>query len=470
MYPMYNDTNNYNNFNYDIFPLVATKDKPTVIHIRPLGGREYFIPGEKYDLSINALDGGNPRDFPATGDFREREIVCNEEGGFDIPHTFDKEQEYYLIFRDKDGNKVETFSVYCVEEDLSGRYPFIGDLHMHTNLSDGRETPEVVCANYRRHGYDFTVISDHRRYYPSLRAIDCYKDVPIEFNIVAGEEVHMPPVYGKTNDVHIVNFGGEYSINALTEGSAIDEKGSDPAYRSLYGKCPDTMTYDEYQAKMQALADATDVPDTVDAIPYAVCKWIFDEIKKANGLGIFAHPTWRREAYHVPEAFTDYMMEQQPFDAFEVLGGERYFEHNGFQTVRYYEERAKGRRFPIVGSTDSHSSYPTNKGAYICSTIVFSPENERTALIDSIKKFYSAAVDGISAPEFRIVGENRFVRYSCFLLKSFFPRHDELSYEEGRLMKEYVTGTEEEKENAAKTLAFISGRMRKQREKYFDFA
>lgn len=466
---MANDTNSYNLYNYDVFPLVVKAGKETVIHIRPLGGRREFTPGETYHLSVNALDGGNPKDFPATGDFRKLDVICNENGGFDVPLTFDKEQEFFLALNNAEDKRVNRFSVYCVKEDLAGRYPFIGDLHMHTNRSDGRELPEVVAANYRKHGYDFTVISDHGRYYPSLDAIAAYKDVPTEFNIVCGEEVHLPPVYGKTNDVHIVNFGGEYSINALTKGCHVDEKGTDPAYRSLYGKCPDHMSYEEYQAKMQELADKTEVPDDVDVIPYTVCKWIFDEIKKANGLGIFAHPTWKRDAYHVPEAFQDYMFETQPFDAFEVLGGERYFEHNGFQTVRYYEEKAKGRNFPIVGSTDSHSSYPTNAGAYIASTIVFSPENERKALIASIKDFYSVAVDGISAPEFRIVGDSRLVRYGCFLLKNFFPRHDELSYEEGRLMKDYVTGTEDERETAAATLKAINGRMKKQREKYFDF-
>ncbi len=469
MYPMANSTNNYNDFNYDVFPLVVAKDKETTVHIRPQGGRREFVPGEKYELSINALDGGNPKDFPATGDFKKREIVCNADGGFDITHTFDKEQEYYLIFRDAEDKKINCFSVYCVDGDLSGRYPFIGDLHMHTNRSDGRETPETVCANYRSYGYDFTVISDHCRYYPSLDAINFYKDVPIEFNIVCGEEVHLPPVYGKTNDVHIVNFGGEYSINALTEGAANREVSDAPERRSLNGVCPDVMTYDEYQAKMQELADNVKVPDDVDAVPYAVCKWIFDEIKKANGLGIFAHPTWKRDAYHVPEAFQDYMFETQPFDAFEVLGGERYFEHNGFQTVRYYEELAKGRRFPIVGSTDSHSSYFTNPGAYIAATMVFSPENERKAIISSIKDFRSVAIDSISNPEFRLVGEKRLVRYGCFLLKHFFPRHDELCCEEGRLMKVYANGTDEEKQSAAETLKFISGRMKKQREKYFDF-
>jgi hypothetical protein len=162
------------------------------------------------------------------------------------------------------------------------------------------------------------------------------------------------------------------------------------------------------------------------------------------------------------------MTEQHPFDAFEVLGGERYYEHNGFQTIRYYEDRMKGRHYPIVGSTDSHSSYVSNDGALICSTIVFSPENERKALISSIRDFYSVAVDTISK-EFRLVGENRFVRYACFLLNNYFPRHDELCREEGRLMRICAVGTEEEREDAIKQLTAINGRMKKFMEKYFSF-
>ena len=85
-----------------------------------------------------------------------------------------------------------------------------------------------------------------------------------------------------------------------------------------------------------------------------------------------------------------------------------------------------------------------------------------------MKGFYSVAVDTISR-EFRLVGENRLVRYGCFLLKNYFPLHDELCAEEGRLMKQYVTGTPEEREGAAATLRAIHGRMKRLREKVFAF-
>jgi len=268
--------------------------------------------------------------------------------------------------------------------------------------------------------------------------------------------------------VHIVNFGGEYSINALTEGEAVDEKGTDPKYRSLYGKCPDYMPKEEYDALMRRLISEADIPEGIDPYAAVCCKWIFDEIRKANGLGIFAHPNWIANVFHVPEVFTEYIMETQPFDAFEVLGGENYYEQNGFQTIKYYEDRAKGRRYPVVGSTDSHSSHESNRNSMICSTIIFTPECERTALIGAVKDFYSVAVDTISE-EFRLVGESRFVRYGCFLLKNWFPIHDDLCIEEGRLMKQYVTGTESERAEAKALLTAINGRMKRLREKYFAF-
>ena len=38
---------------------------------------------------------------------------------------------------------------------------FKGNIHTHTTESDGDETPEKVVRWFRRHGYDFLVLSDH---------------------------------------------------------------------------------------------------------------------------------------------------------------------------------------------------------------------------------------------------------------------------------------------------------------------
>ena len=117
--------------------------------------------------------------------------------------------------------------------------------------------------------------------------------------------------------------------------------------------------------------------------PNAACVWIFNHIRKAGGVGIYCHPYWISDMFQVPENITEYMLTQHPFDAYELLGGEVYYEQNGFQIASWNDIRAKGIDFPIVASTDSHCSYPTSPISHAVRTIAFSPENKREAILDS---------------------------------------------------------------------------------------
>ena len=460
-----------NLYNFDIYPKVVCAGKPVHMTIRALGSRQQFVPGTRYQLTVKASTGGKPEYYPATSRYETLDVECSAEGGFEFDYTFSKEQEYYIdiFYIDRRGNNVkERFNVYCVESDLAGKYPFIGDLHIHSDCSDGSQDPETVVANYRKHGYDFIAVTDHRRYYPSLRARKLISEVPTELNVLPGEEVHIPRVHDCFIEPHIVNVGGSYSVNAIVPRDDVEEIALDPKNRSLDGNCPKVMTKEEYEAVIDKTADSLDIPEDVDRITAGGVKWVFDEIRRAGGLAIYAHPTWIPDTFHVPDAVQKFIVDNDMFDAFEVLGGENYFEQNGFQTVQYYEDKARGKRYPVVGSTDSHNSTPLNRNAYICSTIVFAEKNELKCLIDAIKDFKSVAVDTISK-EFRLVGEMRLVRYGCFLLRNYFPLHDEFCYEEGRMLKQYYTGTEEEKAEARRVLEALYGRIAKMQKKYFDF-
>ena len=167
--------------------------------------------------------------------------------------------------------------------------------------------------------------------------------------------------------------------------------------------------------------------------------WAFDKIREAGGLAIFPHPYWITSVWHENEVYTREMMQRHPFDAFEVLGGEHYYQHNGIQTALYYDEYRHGRVHAIVGSTDSHCPYDTNRNYNICSTIVFAHENERADLIRSIKDGYSVAVDTISK-EYRLVGEHRLQKYAAFLMEYFYPIHDRQAQLDGEMMRRYYVG------------------------------
>ena len=453
---------------FDIYPKVVKCGKETEIRIRSLG-KTRFETGETYSVEFTGLDCGMSGVYPASADETKGAAYAENETTVRLLHTFEKEQEYSVVLYDTNGRRVERLSVYCVEGDLAERLPYLGDLHLHSCRSDGGDLPEVVASNYRAYGYDFLALTDHMRYYPSLEAMDFCAGIHTGLLCMPGEEIHLPAWNGKRLEQHIVAIGAEYSINAMIEGPAIEEKGDDPRYRSLHGECPDVMTAEAFGTLMEDLSKKENLPDNIDAYPFAQARWTFDQIRKAGGLGIWVHPNWLQSAYHTPEVFSDELVKNRLFDAFEVLGGERYYEQNGYQTLRYYDDKAKGYRYPIVGSTDSHSSYPNNAGGFICATVIFSKAKECGALLDAVRDFYSVAVDTISK-EYRLVGEPRLARYTAFLLREYFPYHDDLCREEGRLMRQYAVGTEEEKAEAKELLLLIGNRTEKLMKKYFDFA
>ncbi|MDR1927819.1 MAG: PHP domain-containing protein, partial [Oscillospiraceae bacterium] len=405
---------------YDIFPKVIPAGKRSKITIKPLGSHAAFE--GVYQLSVHPLDEGQPSQYPDRPNRFQFETEAGEDGCIRFAFDFFGEQEYYIRLAQERTNRPFKLqlSVYSVFEDLIGRYPFRGNLHLHTHRSDGTQGPEIMAANYRKTGLDFLAITDHCRYAPSLEAIEAYKQAPIEMCLLTGEEVHVPCDNGEgeerrhLNNVHIVHVGGDYGINALVYGGEHGE--TDVTRRAVIPNPPPVRSKQAHWAEIDAHMQTMDIPERIkgrERYLIASCHWVYEEIRRAGGLGIFAHPYWLSNVISIPPDLQDYIMESQHFDAFEVLGGDAFFSMNGFQMARYCEDREKGRRYPIVGSTDTHDSI-NNRDAYVASTLVFSPENKRRALLDSIKNFYSVAVDTIDETP-RFVGDFRLVRYASFL-------------------------------------------------------
>ena len=449
----------YTLYNYDVYPKVFLGDRETTVTVQPLGAHVAFAQGHAYTVHVRKVSEAAPFTYPEYSASSTHTITPDEDGCLRVTAYFAGEGEYFIRICDTpDARPRVQISVYSLAEDMAGRYPYRGDLHMHTNRSDGAHAPANVCANYRSYGYDFTVISDHFRYFPSLEAKAYWKDLT-DLCIVQGEEVHLP-----YNDVHYVNFGGSYSINALITPNSNQEKaGDDLAWRSLDGNAPEPMTHEQFTAMIKERAAKVDREKESERMSFAVLEWIYEHVQKTGGLGIFPHPYWLSDMMQLPEDYTYYIYEKAPFDAFEVLGGENYFCHNGFQTALYYEMKEKGIDHPIVGSTDSHNSISEhNRNALICSTIVFAPENTDRALINAIKEKYSIAVDTISK-EYRLVGDFRLMKYACFLMENYYPLHDAACATEGYFMNRYIAGDE----RAATVLADLKGQIPAMIAKYF---
>ncbi len=411
---------------YAIHPKILATGVLTRITLRPLGEHAAFRDAEylvRFLPMCATLEG--------KGEAYKSQIVrVQENGNLSFEHAFPGEQAHIVrVFRlpireGEPDTPLGSFLVYSLEPDLFALRPYRGDFHAHSCRSDGRESPAVVAANYRKSGFDFMAITDHHQWQPSEEAIQAFAGQPIDLKLFHGEEIHPP-----RNHVHMVAFGGAGSVNALFE-----------------------KDIDRYEREVAALQNSVEVPPGVNAFEYASCAWVFDRIREVGGLGIYCHPYWISDVYHVAEAFTDFLFEKKPFDAFELLGGHEAHSNN-LQTAYYQESRARGITVPVVGSSDSHGTEDAQWFTWL-TTIVFSRDADFESIRESVLDLRSVAVEHYPGEAFRVHGPFRLVKYADFLLNEYFPLHDLLCEEEGRLMKDLACGDP----GATPLLALMQGR------------
>ncbi|WP_284178073.1 PHP domain-containing protein [Rhabdaerophilum sp. SD176] len=69
---------------------------------------------------------------------------------------------------------------------------FKGNIHTHSNRSDGALTPEEVCRRYREAGYDFLALTDHFLPKFGFPIVDTEPFRTAGFTTILGAEVHAP--------------------------------------------------------------------------------------------------------------------------------------------------------------------------------------------------------------------------------------------------------------------------------------
>ena len=413
---------------FELAPKVVLADKETIVEIRSLFDHVHFTSDRQYEVTYYPVEEiSHQSGWPE----QHRKRLKVVDGILRISQYFEGEQEHVLFVEEVWGDNrrsVGEFRLYSVQPDLFDRKPYKGDMHMHSHMSDGRESPGYVTGCCRRIGLDFMALTDHRQYAPSLEAQQAYAGIPIDLRIYPGEEVHPPD-----NPVHIINFGSSFSVNDLFEDK------------------------DRYQAEVDQIDQQLGpLPAGVNRYQYASCCWAFEKIRQGGGLGIFCHPYWfTGHRYSPAGALTSHLLETRPFDAYELLGGydRQEVDSNTLQVARYYEERAKGNEIPIVGVSDAHGCETGSLFGWYY-TIVFSATLEHSDLVTSIKDLFSVAVEAIPGESVRAYGPFRLVKYALFLLREILPQQDTLCLEEGRLMLAHLAGDP----SAAQLLENLSGR------------
>lgn len=407
---------------FDIYPLVFPADKEAVINVKPLFEHAEFKNTKKlrvdYSPMLYPVKG---HEFLPWGKGIETDFELLEDKLVIKQHLAQEQEHGFAVYvTDSEGNEKEwlRFNVYSLEKDLLALRPCKGDFHMHSMESDGLESPEYVTGAARREGFDFMVLTDHRKYEPSLRAIKFAESIPNGLKVFPGEEVHLPG-----NPVHIVNFGGSFSVNDLASND-------EPAYR----KEVEARTAD-FPAEM---------PEYI-RFQVAASEWAYDKIREGGGLAMFCHPYWRiawRYNY-IWEDCVDWMFKRDRFDIFELLGG--FYRHQAFsnneQTARYIQEMAKSGGkvdWAVAGVSDAHGCDRDLFGWFY--TVVFAENCGFESLKAAFKNQRSVAVKDIENECPEVYGDLRYVRYTGFLMKYFYPRHDRLCRIEGELMLRHLAG------------------------------
>lgn len=434
---------------FDVYPKTVPAGKESIIRIRSRYSHRRFT--EKSAVKISYFpDDGVAANMPEKGfewkkeapvlpeslwELENGEIVIKmvfageQKHRFNIEIEFEEMNEAYPVY----AKKIAQFSalVYSLEEDLYSLRPYKGDLHVHSFKSDGQGDPRYVAARYREAGFDFTTISDHKQYQPSLDTIKFWEGKKCAgFMIYPGEEVHTPD-----NSVHIINFAGKKSVNTL--------------YRE------NEALYREEVARYMANIPEEDKVEGADIFQVAASEWAFDKIREYGGLAVYCHPYWKVNNNVLPESIVTNVFNRRKFDALELIGGYALFEQHceNLQVIRWMEERLKGNDFPVIGASDSHGTdsvdaTPSPRQSYAdignavmfnwYYTIVFAEENTAESLVANIKKSNSVAVCAKEEKNPDVYGSFRLVKYTHFLLKEYFPLLEQRCKIEGLLMQEYL--------------------------------
>ena len=388
-----------------------------------------------------------PKYYYESGDrLAEYSVFYRDAEGGEIKFEYDfaREQEYCLKIKKRGEcgghDKAVELSLYALDEDLFGLYAVKGDLHMHTNCSDGLESVDHRLAAARMAGMDMLAITDHNGYAGSVRAAELVKRCSINMVALYGEEVH-----ADFCPVHILSLGSREAIAPKVQR------------RSDGDKLHMRDIAEEYSSRLA---------DDVDKRSFSSAMDVFEKIRAAGGMSVLCHIYWdainagANARFGAPQQLVDALVEAGKFDAFEITSGAPASDTqaNYMQPLYYRENLPQG--FPVIGITDSHTSDAALGSIFGKNyTVVLVKEFSQKGIIDAILAGNSVAVDGVQLNPI-CHGSLRLSKYVTFLIQNYFPVHDSAVRTEGEIMERVLLakiGLDTLAEVSAGSMAMLEG-------------
>lgn len=440
-------------FEYEIFPCVALLGAETEFTVRGLGIENALEPGAEYVIRIIPQEENISAVTLEISDYSRYDgikAVCSGDGRIRFSCVLTREQIYTLrlVGQRRDGSfgPLTDLRVFCAEKDLYIRTPMRGDTHCHTCFSsDGHEDPYLTAAIYRKAGYDFLAVTDHHSAEGSVYAVERSRGIPSGMSLYYGEEIHVPNPY-----IHAVGVG------ALMPGGI----GIDRWYHEHESEVRDEV------ARIAA-SYTPFLPPQIEPYDFAWRKWIADTVHSRGGTAIIAHPFWEYDAHNTRDDMFRFLAKEKIYDAAEITHGQEPGCRDANLQIAFWNEmRAEGIFISPIGADDAHRRYHdwSYDSCFNQSyTLIFALDPTYVGFSEAIKGGYSAAVESYEdAPE-HITATYRLTKYSAFLLDRYFPRHDELCFEEGCRMYDGYLGDADSLE----LLSMISGRVKGYTDRFF---
>lgn len=214
-----------------------------------------------------------------------------------------------------------------------------GGLHCHTTRSDGQDSPEDTIRYYKKNGYDFLALTDHRLYN--------YKNFAPEtgITVIPGMEF---------NNHQVANISGLRTFHTVCLGY-LKEDGND-------------YNQDEYYPSVRA--------DTQEEYqPY------LDEIHAKGNLTIYCHPQWSATSVaHFGKLEGNFAM--------EIFNSGCALENEQDTDAAYWDELlGMGKKIYGVAVDDGHAMWQ-----HCIGWVMVNAENNVKDILDALKagKFYSS--------------------------------------------------------------------------------
>ena len=226
-----------------------------------------------------------------------------------------------------------------------------GNIHTHSNASDGVRTPEQVCATYREAGYDFLALTDHFQAKYGFPVVDTGPFRSDGFTTILGAELHAPAT-SLGEMWHILAVGLPLDFTPTTP----EETGAQLAARAIAAGAFVAIPHPGWYALTAADAKTLEGAHAVEVYNHT------SQLRTERGDGVYL--------------------------ADQLL--------------------AEGRRINLIAVDDAHFACPDAFGGWV---MVKAPANEPAALLAALKAGHFYATQGPSIQD--IIWEEDAVEITC---------------------------------------------------------